>query len=73
MGKLGYRKREPERARKRASKALRQIISFHMKKLGYSAAEMAKLLQLKVASFQDMYRDEILGIMPDGASQSYVW
>ena len=28
-------------------KLLRQMISFHMKKLGYSASEMAKLLHLR--------------------------
>jgi Zn-dependent peptidase ImmA (M78 family)/transcriptional regulator with XRE-family HTH domain len=66
MGTLGYRKREPNEPPKEHPKLLRQIISFHMKKLGYSAAEMAKMLHLKVASFQDMYRNEILGIMPDG-------
>jgi Zn-dependent peptidase ImmA (M78 family)/transcriptional regulator with XRE-family HTH domain len=66
MSKLGYRKREPNEPPKEHPKLLRQIISFHMKKLGYSAAEMAKLLHLKVASFQDMYRNEILGIAPDG-------
>jgi Zn-dependent peptidase ImmA (M78 family)/DNA-binding XRE family transcriptional regulator len=66
MGKLGYRKREPNEPPKEHPKLLRQIISFHMKKLGYSATEMAKLLHLKLASFQDMYRNEILGIMPDG-------
>jgi Zn-dependent peptidase ImmA (M78 family)/transcriptional regulator with XRE-family HTH domain len=66
MGKLGYRKREPNEPPKEHPKLLRQIISFHMKKLGYSAAEMAKMLHLKLSGFQDMYRNEILGIMPDG-------
>jgi Zn-dependent peptidase ImmA (M78 family)/DNA-binding XRE family transcriptional regulator len=61
MGKLGYRKREPNEPPKEQPKLLRQMISFHMKKLGYSISEMAKLLHLKVAEYQEMYRAEILG------------
>ena len=36
MGKLGYRKREPNEPPKEAPKLLRQMIAFHMNKLGYS-------------------------------------
>ena len=49
-------------------KLLRQMISFHMKKLGYSASEMAKLLHLRAAEFQEMYRPEVAGDpQPEGA------
>lgn len=61
MSRLGYRKREPNEPPKEHPSLLRQIISFHMKKLGYSISEMAKLLHLKAAEFQEMYRAEILG------------
>jgi Zn-dependent peptidase ImmA (M78 family)/DNA-binding XRE family transcriptional regulator len=61
MGKLGYRKREPNEPPREHPKLLRQMISFHMKKLGYSISEMAKLLHLKATEFQEMYRAEILG------------
>jgi hypothetical protein len=61
MGKLGYRKREPNEPPKEHPKLLRQMVSFHMKKLGYSVSEMAKLLHLKATEFQEMYRAEILG------------
>ncbi len=61
MGRLGYRKREPNEPPKEHPKLLRQMISFHMKKLGYSVSEMAKLLHLKVVEFQEMYRTEIVG------------
>ena len=61
MGKLGWRKREPHEPPKEHPKMLRQMISFHIKKLGYSAPEMAKLLHLRVSEFQTMYRAEILG------------
>jgi hypothetical protein len=61
MGKLGYRKREPNEPPKEHPKLLRQMISFHMKKLGYSASEMARLLHLRVSEFHEMYRAEIVG------------
>jgi Zn-dependent peptidase ImmA (M78 family)/transcriptional regulator with XRE-family HTH domain len=64
MGKLGYRKREPNEPPKEHPKLLRQIISFHVNKLGYSVAEMARLLHLQTSEFQDMYRAEILGEPP---------
>jgi Zn-dependent peptidase ImmA (M78 family) len=61
MGKLGYRKREPNEPPKEHPNLLRHMIAFHMKKLGYNIAEMAKLLHLKAAEFQEMYRGEIVG------------
>jgi len=67
MGKLGYRKREPNEPPKEHPSLLRQMIGFHMKKLGYSFTEMAKLLHLKVTEFQEMYRAEVVG-EPAGGS-----
>jgi Zn-dependent peptidase ImmA (M78 family)/transcriptional regulator with XRE-family HTH domain len=61
MGKLGYRKREPNEPPKEQPKLLRKMVAFHMNTLGYSASEMAKLLRLKGREFLDMYRPEILG------------
>lgn len=61
MGKLGYRKREPNEPPKEHPSLLRQMIGFHMKKLGYSFTEMAKLLHLRAAEFQEMYRAEVVG------------
>jgi Zn-dependent peptidase ImmA (M78 family) len=61
MSKLGYRKREPNEPPKETPSLLRQMISFHTKKLGYSLSEMAKLLHLRAAEFQEMYRAEIVG------------
>ncbi len=61
MGKLGYRKREPNEPPKEHPSLLRQMIAFHMKKLGYNLTEMAKLLHLKAAEFQEMYRAEVVG------------
>ncbi|WP_316227781.1 XRE family transcriptional regulator [Bradyrhizobium sp. SZCCHNR3015] len=61
MGKLGYRKREPNEPAKEPPKLLRQMIAFHTKQLGYSVGELAKMLHLKAAEFQEMYRLEILG------------
>jgi Zn-dependent peptidase ImmA (M78 family)/transcriptional regulator with XRE-family HTH domain len=61
MGKLGYRKREPYEPKKETPNLLRQMISFHTKKLEYSWGELAKLLHLRVPEFQEMYRAEIVG------------
>jgi Zn-dependent peptidase ImmA (M78 family) len=55
MSKLGYRKREPNEPPKETPSLLRQIISYHMSKLGYSISEMAKLLHLQVAEYTKMY------------------
>lgn len=67
MSKLGYRKREPNEPPKEHPSLLRQMISFHMKKLGYSVSEMAKLLLLRTAEFQEMYRMEVVGEPQQGA------
>jgi Zn-dependent peptidase ImmA (M78 family)/transcriptional regulator with XRE-family HTH domain len=61
MSKLGYRKREPNEPPKEPPKTLRQMVAFHTNKLGYSTAEMAKMLRLKTGEFVEMYRPEILG------------
>lgn len=61
MSKLGYRKREPNEPPKEQPNLLRQMIAFHMKKLGYSISEMAKLLHLRANEFQEMYRAEVVG------------
>ena len=70
MSRLGYRKREPNEPPKEHPTLLRQIISFHIKKLGYSVVEMAKLLHLRSSEFQEMYRAEILGEPLQGAKPS---
>jgi Zn-dependent peptidase ImmA (M78 family)/DNA-binding XRE family transcriptional regulator len=61
MGRLGYRKREPNEPPKEHPSLLRQMIVFHRKKLDYSVSELAKLFHLRAAEFQEMYRTEILG------------
>jgi len=68
MGKLGYRKREPHEPPKEMPNLLRRMVAFHLKKLGYSVSDLAKLLHLRVSEFQEMYRTEILGdpIGPSG-------
>jgi Zn-dependent peptidase ImmA (M78 family)/DNA-binding XRE family transcriptional regulator len=60
MNRLGYRKREPNEPPKEMPSLLRQMIAFHMNKLGYSVPEMAKLLHLRVPEFQRMYSPEVL-------------
>ena len=61
MSHLGYRKREPNEPPKEHPDLLRQMIGFHINKLGYSFAEMAKLLHLRSIEFMEMYRPEVVG------------
>lgn len=61
LSKLGYRKREPNEPPKEQPKLLRQMVAFHINKLGYSMSEMAKLLHLRGSEFMVMYRPEVLG------------
>lgn len=56
MGKLGYRKREPnELAPERPSK-LHEIVAFHQNDLEYSDSEMAELLSITESEFVEMYK-----------------
>jgi Zn-dependent peptidase ImmA (M78 family) len=66
MGRLGYRKREPYEPEREEPRRLREMVAFHQKKLGYSTAEMAKLLNLTVHDFQRMYSPELIGAPPLG-------
>jgi Zn-dependent peptidase ImmA (M78 family) len=61
MSKLGYRKKEPNEPPRETPKLLRRMIFFHLNELGYSAAEMAKLLCLKTSEFSEMYESETVG------------
>jgi Zn-dependent peptidase ImmA (M78 family) len=72
MGRLGYRKREPYEPKKEIPSLLRQMISFHTKKLGYSLGELAKLLHLRVPDFEEMYRAEIVGESASAGERSHL-
>jgi Zn-dependent peptidase ImmA (M78 family)/transcriptional regulator with XRE-family HTH domain len=61
MGRLGYRKREPNEPPREEPKLLRQMVAFHLRKLGYLRTEMAQLLHLTDTEFEQMYSPEILG------------
>lgn len=61
MSRLGYRKREPNEPAKEYPSLVRQMVAFHTKKLGYTVSEMAKLLCLLPAEFEEMYRAELNG------------
>jgi Zn-dependent peptidase ImmA (M78 family)/transcriptional regulator with XRE-family HTH domain len=64
MGRLGYRKREPNEPPREEPKILKEMVGFHQKKLGYSNSDMAKLLDLTVDDFHQMYSPEIMGKEP---------
>jgi Zn-dependent peptidase ImmA (M78 family) len=58
MGKLGYRKREPNEPPKEQPTKLRRMVEYHQRKLGYSDADMASLLTLTLPEFKRMYEPE---------------
>lgn len=64
MSKLGYRKREPNEPPKETPKLLRQMVEFHRHKLGYSTADLARLLCLEPAEIATMYGAEVLNPEP---------
>lgn len=69
MGRLGYRRREPNEPPREQPKRLKQMVAFHRNKLGYSDLEMAKLLNLTEAEFQKMYPPDASG---DGATRRHL-
>lgn len=55
MGRLGYRKREPNEPPREQPKMIRRMVEFHRKSLGYSDSDLAEMLCLRVSEFQKMY------------------
>jgi Zn-dependent peptidase ImmA (M78 family)/DNA-binding XRE family transcriptional regulator len=64
MGRLGYRRREPNEPPREEPKLLKQMIAFHRNKLGYSTLEMCKLLRLSEKDYAEMYGPQIFGTPP---------
>lgn len=60
MGRLGYRKREPNEPPKETPNLLRRMVAFHQRQLGYSTADLAHLLCLEIDEFRAMYDPAIL-------------
>ena len=65
MGRLGYRKREPQEPVREEARLLKGMVGFHTKKLGYSSEDMAKLLHLLPSEFEKMYAPQVFGIPDD--------
>ena len=55
MGRLGYRKREPNEPAKEEGTLLNRMIQFHTRKLGYSVEDMCKLLCTSKNDYSKMY------------------
>ena len=64
MGRLGYRRREPNEPPREEPKLLKQMIAFHHIKLGYSTLEMCKLLHLSEKEYEGMYGAQAFGTPP---------
>jgi Zn-dependent peptidase ImmA (M78 family)/DNA-binding XRE family transcriptional regulator len=55
MGRLGYKMKEPERFPSEIPSLLKEVIGAHMNDLGYSHAEMAKLLVVSENDFSSRF------------------
>ena len=55
MGKLGYRRREPNEPPREIPRALHQMVEFHKKALDYDDQDIANLLCLSVEEFRKLY------------------
>jgi Zn-dependent peptidase ImmA (M78 family)/transcriptional regulator with XRE-family HTH domain len=64
MSKLGYRKREPNEPPAETPTALRRMVEFHQRQLGYSSADMAALLDILPIEFDRLYGNGALGLSP---------
>lgn len=57
MSRLGYRKREPNEPAAEVPQKLARMVSFHRRELGYSASDMASLLDVLPSEFERLYGD----------------
>lgn len=58
MGRLGYRKREPNEPLREVPSTLRRMIEYHQWSLGYTVTDMANMLCLTPSEFTTMYAPE---------------
>lgn len=61
MGKLGYRKKEPNEPPREIPSLLKRMVTFHTRKLGYSTPDMAALLHMKESEYRKMYGSDADG------------
>lgn len=59
MGRLGYRKREPNEPAAESPRRLARMVHFHQRELGYTRADMASLLDLVPEEFDRLYGDSV--------------
>jgi len=64
MGRLGYRKREPNEPAREVPRLLRQMVEFHRKKLGYSTSDLAQFLCTSGVEMAAMYGSAFLDPTP---------
>ena len=61
MSRIQYRKREPNEPPAERATLLRRMIEFHRRSLGYSAQEMAELLDLTYGEYERIYGMDAFG------------
>ncbi len=69
MGKLGYRKREPNEPPREVPRLLRQMVEFHRKQLGYSSSDLSQFLCISGPELDAMYGKAVLDPAPAGRPQ----
>lgn len=57
MGRLGYRRREPNEPQAEVPQQLSRMVLFHQRELGYTRSDMATLLDLVPEEFDRLYGD----------------
>lgn len=55
MGRLGYRKREPNEPEKETPSLFRRMLSYHLAELRYSVEELASIFHITADEFLEMY------------------
>lgn len=65
MGRLNYRKREPNEPKAEYPQRLAKMVRFHQRDLGYSRVEMCSLLDLVPDEFDRLYGDATYEAVPD--------
>ncbi|MGH1417610.1 MAG: XRE family transcriptional regulator [Hyphomicrobiaceae bacterium] len=61
MGKLGYRKNEPNEPPKEYPRRIAQILSYFRKELNYTKSDIANLLFIHPDEFDTMYNSDMFG------------
>lgn len=73
MGRLGYRKREPNEPEAEVPQRMARMVLFHQRELGYTNGEMAALLDLTADEFDRLYGNSVSALVaPDNRPSGHL-